>query len=123
MLEMYKKVVLQNYANFKGRARRKEYWMFFLVNIIIASILGFVTGLISENLKIIGNIYSLAVLVPGIAVAVRRVQDVDKEWWNILIPFYNIYLLCQDGTVGPNQYGADPKNGLEDIKEIGKDLN
>ncbi|BDU23994.1 DUF805 domain-containing protein [Flavobacterium sp. GSB-24] len=123
MLEMYKKVVLQNYANFKGRARRKEYWMFFLVNIIIASILGFVTGLISENLKIIGNIYSLAVLVPGIAVAVRRVQDVDKEWWNILIPFYNIYLLCQDGTVGPNQYGADPKNRLEDIREIGKDLN
>ncbi|WP_459640966.1 DUF805 domain-containing protein [Flavobacterium sp. CGRL2] len=120
---MYKKVVLQNYANFKGRARRKEYWMFFLVNIIIASILGFVTGLISENLKIIGNIYSLAVLVPGIAVAVRRVQDVDKEWWNILIPFYNIYLLCQDGTVGPNQYGADPKNRLEDIREIGKDLN
>jgi len=123
MLEMYKKVVLQNYANFKGRARRKEYWMFFLVNIIIASILGFITGLISENLKIIGNIYSLAVLVPGIAVAIRRVQDVDKEWWNILIPFYNIYLLCQDGTVGPNQYGADPKNRLEDIREIGKDLN
>jgi len=123
MLEMYKKVVLQNYANFKGRARRKEYWMFFLVNIIIASILGFVTGLISEKLTIIGNIYSLAVLVPGIAVAVRRVQDVDKEWWNILIPFYNIYLLCQDGTVGPNQYGADPKNRLEDIREIGKDLN
>jgi uncharacterized membrane protein YhaH (DUF805 family) len=123
MLEMYKKVVMENYANFNGRARRKEYWMFFLVNLIIGFILGFVAGLISPSLTIIGNIYSLAVLVPGIAVAIRRMHDVDKSGWFILIPFYNIYLACQDGTTGPNQYGLDPKNRLEDLREIGKDLN
>ena len=114
MLEMYKKVVMNNYANFKGRARRKEFWMFFLVNMIISFVLGLVLGLISPSLAIIANIYSLAVLVPAIAVFVRRMQDIDKEWWNIFIPFYNIYLACQEGTKGSNKYGADPKNELED---------
>ncbi|WP_343615145.1 DUF805 domain-containing protein [Flavobacterium sp.] len=121
MLEMYKKVVFENYLNFKGRARRREYWMFFLVNVIISFVLGFIAGLISPSLTIIGNIYSLAVLIPGIAVGVRRMHDIDKEWWYILIPFYNIYLLTIEGDKGPNQYGADPKNQLEDISEIGKE--
>ncbi|MCM0665620.1 DUF805 domain-containing protein [Flavobacterium tyrosinilyticum] len=112
MLEIYKKVVLQNYANFKGRARRKEFWMFLLANAIIGFVIGFLAGLISEKLMILASIFNLAILLPSIAVAVRRLQDVDKEWWHIFIPFYNIYLFCQDGTVGPNQYGADPKNRL-----------
>lgn len=123
MLEMYKKVVLQNYANFKGRARRREYWMFLLVNVIISAVLGFVLGLISPSLAIIANIYSLAVLVPGIAVAIRRMHDINKEWWFLFIPIYNIILLATEGEKGPNQYGADPKNQLEDISEIGKDQN
>lgn len=121
MLEMYKKVVLNNYANFKGRARRKEYWMFVLVNIIISAVLNIVLGLISPSLAIIGSIYSLAVLVPGIAVGVRRIQDIGKEWWYLLIPIYNIVLLATEGEKGPNQYGPDPKNQLEDISEIGKE--
>lgn len=121
MLEMYKKVVFGNYANFNGRARRKEYWMFFLANVLISFILGFILGLISPGLVLIGNLYSLAVLVPSIAVAVRRMHDIDKEWWYMLIPFYNVYLACQEGTQGPNQYGADPKNQLEELDEIGKE--
>ncbi len=121
MLEMYKKVVFENYANFSGRARRQEYWMFFLVNIIISFVLGFVAGLISPSLVIIANFYSLAVLLPGIAVGVRRMHDVGKSGWFILIPFYNLYLCCIEGEKGPNQYGADPKNQLEEINEIGKE--
>lgn len=121
MLEMYKKVVFENYANFSGRARRQEYWMFFLVNIIISFVLGFVTGLISPSLVIIANIYSLAVLLPGIAVGVRRMHDVGKSGWFIIIPFYNLYLCSIEGEKGPNQYGADPKNQLEEINEIGKE--
>ncbi|WP_286971219.1 DUF805 domain-containing protein [Flavobacterium sp. UBA4854] len=121
MIEMYKKVVFENYANFSGRARRQEYWMFFLVNLIISFVLGFIAGLVSPSLVIIANIYSLAVLLPGIAVAVRRMHDVGKEWWYILIPFYNLYLCCIEGEKGPNQYGADPKNQLEEINEIGKE--
>jgi uncharacterized membrane protein YhaH (DUF805 family) len=121
MLEMYKKVVLKNYANFNGRARRREYWMFFLVNIIISFVLGFVAGLISPSLAFIGNIYGLAVLVPGIAVAIRRVHDVNKSGWFILIPIYNIILLATEGDKGANQYGEDPKNEFEEMSEIGKE--
>ncbi|WP_431243399.1 DUF805 domain-containing protein [Flavobacterium sp. P21] len=121
MLEMYKKVVLENYANFNGRARRREYWLFFLGNIIIAFILSFVAALISPSLSIIGNIYSLAVLIPGIAVAIRRMHDVGKSGWFILIPIYNFILACAEGEKGSNQYGSDPKNQLEEIDEIGKE--
>lgn len=121
MIEMYKKVVFENYANFNGRARRQEYWMFFLVNIIIAFVLGFVTGLISPSLVIISNIYTLAVLIPAIAVGVRRMHDVGKSGWYLLIPIYSLILACTEGEKGPNQYGADPKNQLEEINEIGKE--
>lgn len=110
MLEMYKKVVFENYVNFKGRARRKEFWMFFLVNVIISTVLSVVTGIISPSLVIIANVYSLAVLLPGLGVAVRRMQDINKEWWYILIPLYNIYLFTIEGDKGSNQYGEDPKN-------------
>jgi uncharacterized membrane protein YhaH (DUF805 family) len=121
MFEMYKKVVFENYANFNGRARRQEYWMFFLVNFIIAFVLGFIAGLVSPQLALIGNIYSLAVLMPGIAVAVRRVHDVGKSGWFILIPIYNIILMCTEGEKGPNEYGSDPKNQLEEINQIGQE--
>ncbi|MFC4480250.1 DUF805 domain-containing protein [Flavobacterium chungangensis] len=121
MLEVYKKVVMQNYANFDGRARRKEYWMFFLINIITGVVIGILAALISEKLLIVANIYNLAILVPSIAVAVRRMHDVGKSGWFILIPFYNLVLVCTEGEKGPNQYGADPKNQLEELDEIGKE--
>ncbi|WP_253787841.1 DUF805 domain-containing protein [Flavobacterium sp. HSC-32F16] len=121
MLEMYKKVVFENYANFNGRARRKEYWLFALANVLISFVLGFILGLISPKLALIGNLYSLAVLIPAIAAGVRRMHDVGKSGWFLLIPFYSLYLACIDGEKGPNQYGADPKNELEELDEIGKE--
>lgn len=57
----------------------------------------------------IPTIYSLAVLIPGIAVAIRRMHDVGKSGWYILIPIYNLILACTDGDKGQNEYGADPK--------------
>lgn len=100
--------VLQNYTNFKGRARRQEYWMFFLINFIISIIL----GIIDEVLKIdfLGNIYSLAVFLPSIAVAIRRAHDTNKSGWYILIPIYNIILMATEGDTTENEYGSDPKN-------------
>lgn len=120
MIEWYKKVVFENYANFNGRARRKEYWMFFLTNIIISFVLGFVAGLISPSLGLIANVYSLAVLVPSIAVAIRRMHDVGKSGWFILIPIYNLILACTEGDKGANTYGPDPKNEFDEVNEIGK---
>jgi len=99
--------VLKNYATFSGRARRSEYWYFFLFNVIIAFVLGFIGGL--TELTILGNIYSLAVLIPGIAVGVRRMHDVGKSGWFLLIPIYNLILAFTEGTQGENEYGADPK--------------
>lgn len=100
--------VIKNYATFSGRARRKEYWMFTLISTIISVILNIVDS--SMNSQLIGGIYSLAVLLPSIAVGVRRMHDVGKSGWFILIPIYNLILACTDGDKGENEYGPDPKN-------------
>jgi uncharacterized membrane protein YhaH (DUF805 family) len=116
MIKYYIKV-LQNYANFEGRARRSEYWYFFLGNVIIGIVLGIVgVALFGADLEsqtmagLPGNIYSLATLVPSIAVAIRRMHDVGKSGWFVLIPIYNIILACTDSDQGDNQYGPNPKN-------------
>jgi len=107
--------VLKKYAVFGGRARRKEYWMFFLFNIIIAFVLGFVEGL-AGGPGIVGMLYSLAVLIPGIAVSVRRLHDTGRSgWWLLigLVPLIGAIVLLvfmvQDSNPGENQYGANPK--------------
>jgi uncharacterized membrane protein YhaH (DUF805 family) len=103
--------VLQNYVTFSGRARRKEYWMFTLVNVIISIVLAIIDGLIFDNpVGILRGLYSLAVLLPSLAVAVRRMHDVGKSGWFILIPIYNLILACTEGEHGENAYGPDPKN-------------
>jgi uncharacterized membrane protein YhaH (DUF805 family) len=104
-------MVLKNYAGFKGRARRKEFWMFNLISLIISySLIALV--FVDPSLSFVNIIYSLAVLVPSLAVAARRMHDVGKSGWFYLIPFYNLYLLCINGEVGENKYGPDPKNGV-----------
>lgn len=102
--------VLKNYAKFDGRARRSEYWYFVLFNVAISLGIGFVTGVI--KMPLLGSIYSLGVLVPSIAVGVRRMHDVGKPWWYLLIPIYNLVLAATEGEHGPNEYGEDPKAGL-----------
>jgi uncharacterized membrane protein YhaH (DUF805 family) len=106
--------VLKNYAGFSGRARRKEYWMYFLFNmifLIIAMVLDQALGIAMRETGYgpIYGIYALATFVPGLAVAVRRMHDVGKSGWFILIPIYNLILACTDGDKGDNEYGADPK--------------
>ncbi|WP_310558976.1 DUF805 domain-containing protein [Flavobacterium sp.] len=131
MIEWYKKVVFENYANFNGRARRSEYWYYILANLIIlivAAVIDSVTGLNFEPLPygIIYSIYAIATFLPGIAVAIRRLHDVGKSGWFLLILFFpligSIWLLilaCREGDQGTNQYGPDPKNEFDEIDEIG----
>ena len=105
--------VLKKYAVFSGRARRSEYWYFFLFSMIasvILTILDTVLGLNSSGNGVLSGIYSLAVLIPSIAVGVRRMHDVGKSGWFLLIPIYNLILACTNGDSGPNEYGPDPKN-------------
>lgn len=112
--------VIQNYALFSGRARRKEYWMFFLFNVIISMVFTIIDqiffGLYQPQW--LSNLYSLAVLVPSLAVAVRRMHDVGKSGWYILIPIYNLILAVTEGDNGPNEYGEDPKNETNQSSDL-----
>ena len=137
-MEWYLKVVRDNFANFNGRARRKEYWMFILFNFLIALGIGVVTGIlsaISESLGMLGAviyvIYAIAILIPNLAVIVRRLHDTGNSGWMILISFipliggiWLLVLMCTEGNVGPNEYGPDPKAAYpEDISNIGPKAN
>ena len=114
--------VLKQYADFKGRARRKEYWMFFLFNAIISYGLSLIAiGLEMPSLSIVSSLYSLAVLVPSIAVGVRRMHDVGKSGWFLLIPIYNFILAVTDSEPGTNKWGPNPKQPDNELDQIGVD--
>lgn len=127
LFDWWKKVVLKNYANFNGRARRKEYWYFVLTNLIFSIIFEVIDAVGDFNFGspeartgIFSTIYSLAILIPSLAVAVRRMHDVGKSGWFLLIPIYNLILAVTEGQNGTNEYGEDPKNPHNEINEIGK---
>ncbi len=105
--------VLKKYAVFSGRARRKEYWMFFLFNLIIAFVLGFIEGIVGiapeSDQSVLVTIYQLAILIPSIAVGVRRMHDSDHSGWWLLVPIVNIVFAVSEGTRGVNRFGSDPK--------------
>lgn len=111
---------LKKYAVFSGRSRRKEYWMFCLFSFIFAiaamaldAVLGTTVGM---GYGVIYAVYALAVLIPSIAVSVRRLHDVGKSGWFILIGFipiigaiWLIILVCSDSEPGVTKYGPNPK--------------
>lgn len=118
---------LKQYADFNGRARRSEYWFFVLFNVIISFVITFVvtflevlaggTGILGT---MISYIYCLVVLIPGIAVGVRRLHDVGKSGWFLLIglipivgALYLLVLYCLDSLPDSNQWGENPKNVLQ----------
>jgi uncharacterized membrane protein YhaH (DUF805 family) len=104
--------VLKNYAVFSGRASRTEYWMFFLFNIIFSFLLGVLEGILSSVTKtdqrVLGNIYSLAVLIPSIAVGCRRMHDTNRSGWWLIVPIVSLIFLVGEGTKGNNKFGPDP---------------
>lgn len=115
--------VLKQYATFSGRARRKEYWYFLLFHIIITTVLFAIddnTGNLAADgeIGLLSGLYTLAVLIPGLAVSVRRLHDTDRSgWWVLigLIPLVGAIVLLvfalQDGTPGQNRFGPSPKHG------------
>jgi len=108
--------VLKKYAVFEGRARRKEYWMFVLFNFLVSFALGIVSFIIGDNIGVIGMLYCVAVFIPSLAVAVRRLHDTNHSgWWLLinLIPFIGLIIFLvfafTDSQAGENQYGSNPK--------------
>ncbi len=116
--------VLQKYAVFNGRAQRKEYWFFTLFNVIFALILGFLDGLFGTldaqtGVGILGAIYALAVLLPGLSVTIRRLHDTDRSgWWVfiILIPIIGalalLVFMVLDSIPNDNRFGSNPKEAV-----------
>lgn len=106
----------KNYANFSGRAQRSQFWFFFLFNILVSvaiNVLITATGV--KELIFLSGAYSLAILVPYVAVAVRRLHDIGKSGWFVLlflIPCIGLILMIvwcgAAGTAGPNEYGENP---------------
>ncbi|POP44008.1 DUF805 domain-containing protein [Superficieibacter electus] len=108
--------VLKNYVGFSGRARRQEFWMFALISGIISTILNVIQIMMGMEIMWLSFIYSLAILLPNIAVTVRRLHDTDRSgFWALLmlLPVIGWIILfvftCQNGTSGTNRFGNDPK--------------
>ena len=111
---------LKKYAVFQGRARRKEYWMFYLMSIIIAVIIGALEGMFRLP-GLIGKIYPYTMALPTISVSVRRLHDTNRSgWWfliNLIPVIGSIFFLLftiEDSTPGENKYGPNPKE--EELK-------
>ena len=110
--------VLKNYVGFSGRARRKEYWMFTLINAIVGAIINVIQLILGLELPYLSMLYLAATIIPVIALCVRRLHDTDRSgaWallylvpiigWLVLLVFF-----CTEGTSGSNRYGNDPKFG------------
>lgn len=108
-MNWFKKVVFENYANFDGRARRSEYWYFILFNTIFALI----TAAVIPELYLV---YVIAIILPSLAVAVRRLHDIGKSGLWLFISFVPIIggiwllvLLATEGDSEYNEFGSDPK--------------
>jgi uncharacterized membrane protein YhaH (DUF805 family) len=113
-VDAWKTVVMENYATFDGRAARPEFWWFVVANILI-EIVFFVLIAISRIFVVLLVVYALAIIIPSIAVAIRRLHDSDKSGWFLLfgfIPFVGGIILlvfyCLAGTPGQNSYGTAP---------------
>jgi uncharacterized membrane protein YhaH (DUF805 family) len=99
---------LINYFAFKGRARRSEYWFFTVFNLLFSIIFTLLGTL--NDFYYLGLIYNVLLLFPALSVGVRRMHDVGKSGWFLLVPIYNLILAFTEGNKGDNQYGIDPKN-------------
>lgn len=111
---------LQKYATFSGRARRSEYWYFFLMYLLIFVLLAIVDGITGSfsaksGVGLLSGVFALAMLLPSLAVGVRRLHDIGRSGWWLLIAFVpligGIVLLLfavKVGTPGDNEYGATP---------------
>jgi uncharacterized membrane protein YhaH (DUF805 family) len=115
LVSYWKRVVLERYAQFTGRARRAEFWWFFLASFIIGIVFNILIA-VASIFWVLYVIYALALLIPNIAVGIRRLHDTDKSgWWLLigLIPLVGIIVLivffATDGQPGPNQYGPSEK--------------
>ena len=114
---------MSQYADFSGRARRQEFWMFWLFTLLFAVACGLIDGLtgtysVEAGVGLVGGLFSLATLIPSIAVSIRRLHDIGRSGWFILlglIPIVGIFIMLvfyfKDSEKGVNKWGRSPKYG------------
>lgn len=127
ILDYFKEAFTKNYFNFSGRARRKEFWGFVLINLIIVLLISSLLPTESDRL-ILGSIYFLLTIIPSCAIAVRRLHDIDRSAWNlfyILVPLIGFILLfvlfISEGVPRITKYGINPKGVAYEIVSIGNE--
>lgn len=126
-MEWFLKVVRDHYADFDGRARRKELWMFYLFSFLLVIPIAILAGVLVNVSEALGAVAMLAyaavglgLVLPSLAVQVRRLHDTGKSGWLLLlslVPFGGLVLLyfyVIEGDAGPNEYGPDPKADFDD---------
>lgn len=113
--EAVESALKENYCNFSGRASRSEFWWFYLFNIILSAVIGIVFCWSENAMNIATGLVNLALLLPSLGLAVRRLHDINKSGWWIfisLIPIIGWILLivwyCKDSQMEPNEYGPVP---------------
>lgn len=111
--------MLQNYFNFNDRTSRSDYWWAVLGNFIVSFVIGLICGLLGDFGSLLSTLVSLALLIPGLAMSVRRLHDIGKSWTYILfslIPLVGGIILliwfCKAGDPGDNMYGPDPNSNM-----------
>lgn len=99
-----------NALDFKGRARRKEFWWFLCFNICVGTFISLSAKLLhSPMLGLVHTAYQLGMFFPTISIYIRRMHDLNLSGWYSMIPIYSLYLAAKVGTDGPNRFGKDPK--------------
>jgi uncharacterized membrane protein YhaH (DUF805 family) len=111
----------RNYVNFSGRAARSEYWYWMLFVFLVSIVAGLIDVAVLSNTEVfpVTSLVSLGLFLPELAVSVRRLHDLDRRgWWLLLslIPLIGAIVLlvwdCMRGTIGPNRFGPDPLGGM-----------
>ena len=122
-MNWYLDVLKNKYATFSGRARRKEYWMFLLINLVVSVALALIDSLIGSvsesGMGLLSSVYSIGVLIPSLALSVRRLHDIGRTGWWVLISIIPVIgavvllvFMLLDSEPGSNRYGANPKEGI-----------
>lgn len=118
--EAVRTALLERYAEFSGRSRRSEYWWFVLFNILLNIVVSLIGAVLGDAIgSILGLLVMLALIIPGIAVTVRRLHDTDRSGWWILIALIPLigtlvllFFMVQRGTPGDNRFGTDPTGSV-----------
>lgn len=106
-IDVFLRGVFRDYSAFSGRVSRRDFWHFCSISLALA-VLSVLPGLVFPLLMVVNTVVWLGLLLPTAAMAVRRMHDLDRSGWWLVVPGVNLVFLCLSGKIGPNRFGSDP---------------